>query len=116
MVKKSQNLVNIVCKQPLTKPLFVKKIKNSYILHNLLIEFGIWFWVVENLGSIHHVSVVRVLENNRQGNEKKKKVRKFSATMLFKYLIIQRMMENEINRKNENNLKYAFVILLHWQK
>ena len=41
------------------------------ILHDFLIEFAIWFWVVENLGSRHPVSVVRVIENNRRGNEKK---------------------------------------------
>ena len=26
------------------------------------------------------------------------------------------MIENEINGKNKNNLKYAFVVLVHWQK
>ena len=30
----------------------------SYILQDFLFVFGIWIWAVENLGHIHHVSVL----------------------------------------------------------
>ena len=66
----------------------------SYILHDFLIDFGIWFWVVENLGSSHHVSVVRVLENNRQGNEKKRKSENFRQPCCTYYIGPSNYLEN----------------------
>ena len=37
---------------------FCKKLRFSQILQDFLLGIGIWFWAVENLGSIHHVFVV----------------------------------------------------------
>ena len=38
---------------------FCKQLIFSYILQDFLFGIGIWFWAVENLGSSHHMSVVR---------------------------------------------------------
>jgi hypothetical protein len=40
---------------------FCKKLRFSYILQDFLFGIGIWFWVVDDLGSSHQVSVVRAL-------------------------------------------------------
>ena len=34
-------------------------IRFSYILQDFLFGIGIWIWALDNLGSSHHVSVVR---------------------------------------------------------
>ena len=38
---------------------FCKELRFSYILQDFSFGIRIWFWAVENLGSNHHVSIVR---------------------------------------------------------